>query len=529
MTTTWTIAIDWNRDGDYGDSYEDVTSRVVSTKWFLGQRKPWQDTADNSLLELALDNSDKQYSPENSSSPLWDGSVTPPRSKVQPFRPVRIQSNDGTTTRTHWVGWIEKIEPEVGRYGKRLIKIAATGVMQFYKAAETKLPLQENKRTDEIIAELIKEVVIPPSLNRAWVLDRVGNSELGTTTYLADTSAYSVLDTGALTVGMAGDNWVRQGGYSDVQQDSYDVYRAIGEITAAEHGKFLFDREGKALFWNRHHLLQGATAAATFDDTMTEMGYTYAEIDECKNEIIAVCHPRKIGATATDVLWDLGDAIIRVEPGKTREIFVKYEDESKNRIGGRDVTVSDVEFDAGTATVSIEAKANGAELKFTNSGTAAAIVKKCKVKGRKITDSGEMEAKAIDSSSHIDYGRRTLRLNLPSIDSLESAQYIADFERDRRGQPRGTVTSVTVASHGKNGGGQHAHQLARTLGDLITIRETQTGHDKNYYIVGEAHELTNSATLWKTTWYLEPAPASYPWKLGVEGRSELGDATVLTY
>ncbi len=54
MTTTWTIAIDWNRDGDYSDSYEDVTSRVISVKWFLGQRKPYQDTADNTLLELLL-------------------------------------------------------------------------------------------------------------------------------------------------------------------------------------------------------------------------------------------------------------------------------------------------------------------------------------------------------------------------------------------------------------------------------------------------------------------------------------------
>jgi hypothetical protein len=32
---------------------------------------------------------------------------------------VRIQSNDGTTTRTHWVGWIDSIQPVVGRYGPR--------------------------------------------------------------------------------------------------------------------------------------------------------------------------------------------------------------------------------------------------------------------------------------------------------------------------------------------------------------------------------------------------------------------------
>jgi hypothetical protein len=521
MPTTWIIAVDWDRNGDYSGTYDDVTNRVISAKWFLGMRKLYEEIADETSLDLVLDNVDRRYSPDYSSSPLFG--------KVVPQRPVRIQSNDGTTTRTHWIGWINTIEPAVNKNGKRTIQLTAIGAMQFLKAAESNLELQENKRTDQIIAELIKEVVIPPALNRAWVLGRVGNSELGLTTYLADTSAYSVLDTGALTLGMAGDNWVVQGGASDQEKDSFDVYRAIKDISAAEHGKFQFDREGKALLWNRHHLLQGATSQATFDDTMTDMAYTYAELDECKNEIIVVCHPRKMGTTANDILWELEDAIIRVEPGKTREVYIKYEDEGKNRIGGRDVTVTDVEFESGTATVIVDAKANGAELKLVNNGTVAAIVKKCIIRGRKITDSGEMEAKAIDQSSIIDYGRRTLRLNLPSIDSLEHAQYIADFERDRRGQPRGTVAAVTVASHGKKGGGQHAHQFARTLGDLITIQETQTGHDKNYYVIGEAHELTNSATLWKTTWYLEPAPTSYPWKLGVEGRSELGDATVLTY
>jgi hypothetical protein len=38
-------------------------------------------------------------------------------------------------TRTHWVGWIENIQPDVNRYGKRTVHIAATGAMQFMKAA----------------------------------------------------------------------------------------------------------------------------------------------------------------------------------------------------------------------------------------------------------------------------------------------------------------------------------------------------------------------------------------------------------
>ena len=49
------------------------------------------------------------------------------------------------------------------------------------------------------------------------------------------------------------------------------------------------------------------------------------------------------------------------------------------------------------------------------------------------------------------------------------------------------------------------------------------------------HELSAGATLWKTTWYLEPAeaiyatPSGYPWKLGVSGRSNLSSSAALTY
>ena len=39
MATTWTIAIDWDRDGEFsGDDI--VTDRAVWINWFLGLRRP---------------------------------------------------------------------------------------------------------------------------------------------------------------------------------------------------------------------------------------------------------------------------------------------------------------------------------------------------------------------------------------------------------------------------------------------------------------------------------------------------------
>lgn len=548
--TTWSIAIDWDRSGSFDGTNDDVTDEVISARWFLGARKPYQDTPDDSMLTLVLKNADQRFSPENASSPLTG--------KLSPFKPVRIQSNDGLVTHTHWLGWIETIQPAVNFNGERTVEITAAGPMQFYKAAETALPLQENMRTDEIIAELIKEVVIPPALVGAWVLGRVGNSELGQSTRLASLTQYSELDVGVTTLAMAADNWVQRGGANDQEKDTFDVYNAVKDVVAAERGRFLFSRGGKAWFWNRHRLLDEEDVVTALDNTMNGLEYQYAGLEDLKNEVVVVCHPRTVGTSDQDVLWQLEDEV-RVPVGETRTVHAKFEDGSDNRIGGKDVTISDVEFrfeeqsqyedqfyngtiedgsrsakgenqqGDGSASLSADVRANSVVLEITNDGDLEAFLTQCIIRGKKITDYGRMEASAKDGASIIDYGRRTLRLNLPSVDNHGDAQLIADFELHRRSTPRGMVKSVSLSSHGEDGGNQHTQQLVRSFGDRITVVEEQTEHSSDYYIVGELHKLSAGASLLETTWHLEPAPDEFPWKLGVEGRSELGQTTVLTY
>jgi hypothetical protein len=114
MTTTWKIFIDWDRNGNFTSLYDDVTAYTTSANWFLGFRIPYVNVADNNKLELILNNSDRRFSPENLSSPLY--------SKIAPFRSVRIESFDGTITRVHWVGWVEYIAKKV-QYGRPRMSI----------------------------------------------------------------------------------------------------------------------------------------------------------------------------------------------------------------------------------------------------------------------------------------------------------------------------------------------------------------------------------------------------------------------
>lgn len=66
MPTSWAIAVDWDRNGHFAGTDDNITSRVIGATWFGGQKKPYQDVADNSVL--AVGNGDRRFSPENISS-----------------------------------------------------------------------------------------------------------------------------------------------------------------------------------------------------------------------------------------------------------------------------------------------------------------------------------------------------------------------------------------------------------------------------------------------------------------------------
>ena len=80
---------------------------------------------------------------------------------------METESDDGTTTRRRSSGWVQSIHPASGQHGNRQADIIVYGAMQFMKATETKIEMQENQRGDRIIDTLINEVIFPPALSIA--------------------------------------------------------------------------------------------------------------------------------------------------------------------------------------------------------------------------------------------------------------------------------------------------------------------------------------------------------------------------
>ncbi len=506
------------------DRYDNLTAYVKESDLVLGMRQAYQDVASKATCDVTINNVDKTFSPENTSSPL--------SGYIAPYRPVQIQSvvDNGTPT-THFTGWVETLQPDVNQYGKREVTIKSAGPMLYFVDADTDtdIELQENKLTSEIIETLLQQALFPPALSFATVIDAEGYNRLDIETWIADYFLDYSIQTGKTQLAYVADNWIQRGGSASKDgEDTFSVYRAIQDVTMAERGRFFFDRDGVATFWNRHHLPTNKEVQAVFDDSMHEMQYTYAGLNEFKNEVTVVCYPRTISASDDVLLWSLDKpaTITPVTADKPlQELTASFRDDSDNRIGGKDVTLGTVEFSQGDAQVTMEAFANRAKLTIVNSGSEDAILSTCEIRGKKITDFGRMEATVTDGVSATLYGKRSLNMNLPSIDNFEFAETIANFEISRRKNPSGKVSQMTLRSLTDSSGGIHDSQLNLTIGDRIRIVESQaehatsareytdgeiTGYDEEdlkgqYFIIGEAHKLVDSGTVLETTWYLEYA------------------------
>ncbi len=104
VAAAYEVSIDWNNDGDFSDSNEDVSANLVrdSLTWDRGKNRQLGRTQAGTA-GFRLKNLTGLYNPDNSGGALF-GSLLP-------YRPVRIRANEGSD-RDEWYGFISSIKPE---------------------------------------------------------------------------------------------------------------------------------------------------------------------------------------------------------------------------------------------------------------------------------------------------------------------------------------------------------------------------------------------------------------------------------
>lgn len=502
----WKVEVDWERDSNYSGTYDDITEYVRELQWELGCR-PFVLMADENFAQITVHNGDYRFSPENSSSPLYG--------YLKPNTPIRIKLDDTVM----WTGFLRNVRPEPADGNKQQAQLECSGIKENLERIRLYIPLYENVTADEVIEDIVSQVSQPPAAPGLWSLGVPGFSELGVSTRLGALTDLAELDTGVNVFSYVGDNF--QG--DEFQKNAYDI---IFELVNAERGRFFIDRGGKAIFWNRHHLLNDVSVDYTIDNDAREMVYS-TPFETLVNYVEVTCYPREEAGVDTTILWELG-APVTIGPFQSKTIYAPLKDETGKSIGATDfIAPSGADVSIGTGgTLDITPDGQRARIVLTNTTGSPITLDTLKLRGRRINTFYPVTVEAYDEDSIATYGRRALILDLPALEDPDTAQDIAGYELFRLKNDIGRMESITLFDQVTD---ESHRQIGMAMGDLIRVIDTATGHDENYHIVGERHKLKVEGKVLESEYMLEPASATTYWSLGIAGLSELGVTTVLGF
>lgn len=419
---------------------------------------------------------------------------------------VRVQLYDPATATwsVRFRGWVTSIAPTAGQYGARRTQIVATDWIDAAARSTTSgLATQINKRSDEIIALLIANVTRTPDAQS--------------------------LATGKQTFPYA----------LDTARDDRPgpVLAEIARVTLSELGYFYMKGDGTAVFEARADRINESDAY-TFTNTMTDLSVV-ATRDNLLSKVQVITHPRTVDATATSVLYRLQKAT-EILAGQTLTIVGGYTDPNNraSRVGGTNMAAptKGIDYIANAAAdgsgadltdyvvISSTFSGNAVEYVITNTGGTTLYLTKLQAVGRGLYDYEQTTGQAEDTGIAVTYGEQVAGLNLPYLDNpwtgLNLAQYVLALYSTPLVVGQMQIAPTTEALQ--------TQILAREIGDRIAITETVTGVAASYYI--QAVDLTVDAPgIVSATWTLAPADTAVYWALGIDGFTELGETTVLSF
>jgi hypothetical protein len=136
------VYIDWDQDG-FTDA-DKVTSDVDNGSATIGILDSESRVSEIGQLTLTLDNSTREYTPDNTGGSHYGDLV--------PKTPVKVTGVGDSGAVDLWTGFIVDIQPFSNRYGDRLCTITCQDRLRDYQNNEDiRLPLQQDISADELL------------------------------------------------------------------------------------------------------------------------------------------------------------------------------------------------------------------------------------------------------------------------------------------------------------------------------------------------------------------------------------------
>lgn len=464
MPATYKLFIDWKGNGNFVDAGDDVTLRtldqrtVVTAQYGRDQARQGQPTQPGTL-SFELNNISKDYSPENSSSPLA-GYVTSGRH-------VQLIAYTATTSTVLYDGYIDDFDIKPG-INDRSVPMSCLDALGRLKGVSVTTPLYQGLRTGDAVN---------------LVLDAVGWP-----------TAARDIDAGATYMPFW---WL----------DNTDAFDALMNLADSEGPSALVtvDAAGRIVFRDRHHRLTRA-ASLTSQATWRSSGVEPVLSDPITynhgwKEIINTCSmdvPIRQIDTDPSVVWSAG-GVLTLNSGDTLNVSAGASSPFINAI----VPVSGTDFNlvSGSVTVTLS-QTSGQSTTIALTSVGGAVVQNLQLRAQAI-QAPTVTITLTDAQSIAKYGPKSLDSSrLPmwagQYDTLAVFALIIGKRAER-------LPTLQVTMRAAGGPVRLNECLTRNLSDRVHLTESLTGLDSDCFIEQIAHAVGQGGTEHVTTFGVEKA------------------------
>jgi len=497
----FTVELDADGDGSYGTELD-----WMEASWENGHQDAYQAISYAPRPSIVLKNADGRYSPERAEA----------LAGLERGRRVRIRAAWESTYYTLWVGEITAIKPQAGQYGQRRTVIEAAGWLERAQRQDRlRVAVQADKRADEIITALVEASgIYPPAYDGtpgSW-----GDLEEGQTVFPL------VLD--------------------DLD-DTTTLYEALRRVVEGEGlpARLSQTRDGRARFIDRHYLV-AATSQFSIDNEMHELDYRYGET--LANRVALTINPRRRDTDGAPYVLHRTSRAQVIRAWSDLIFQLRYADEYGNPLSTTmpitpvpyvDYEVNRAEDGSGediTPSITVQAEHYGNSSQWKVSGVGGAdgyLLAGATQRGNdRITSYGRQSIEVEDAASQAAYGILPLSLNTDLMPDVEVGRQYALYVLQVRSQPRGEARVLTVKPYRSKALMENLLTHSPDNMTRLTVRETQTGAEGDYYWVGERWMLR--PTDLDVEMVLEPAGAFDSYIIfGPGGRSTFDAGYVFGY
>lgn len=430
--------------------FDDVTSLVLGREGVSLQYGRDQSTALAPTVSgrgsMTLNNRDRRFSPRNILSPLYG--------KVKPARPVRITREMAGTEYVIFQGHTDDspINPDVDN---KSVTLSMVDSLADFRGVNISTALYAGIYTGEAINLILDKVGFTPGRD---------------------------LDRGATVIPW----WWEEG--TDALEALEKLIRCEGPPALLTMGA-----DGGIIFKDRHHRLldtPSITSQGTWRNVATAgvgpvMTRPFVYDDAWRNIINTGLISVDIRTpTAQETIWQL-ESPIGFTANENKSFIVEVSDPFMNAVepvSGTDYTVI-----AGTITSSSLSRTSGASTTITlGAGSGGAQISNLQLRAIPVKVAYTTQVAASDPVSIADYGPRSFPGDLPFCNQYD-AQAVLDTAVQMRAQPLPVVTARFIIGNQLI---QAAQILSRDLSDRVTIVESETVLNDDFYVESLGHDFT---------------------------------------